>query len=374
MKRLIAALAISAAINGVAVQAQDFPLPAETRWAVMIDASDASALNEKTDAARAKFCEELCAAGVPKDHIFTYATNAKDEAERPTRKNIETILEELRDVSGVVGLDDGDETRYWRGDGDDAAPCEVQFYITAKGVSFNTAQGTRNFLLPCDVQPEEITGPDDERLLDVATIEEALATPEEGTPIDRVFLVINFLSTETATRGVGKASGLRDVVVKDVPTRSVYDEEETAANVFSYVRILTKNERLDDETVDSFYQTIAQWMSGYADLARNRDGWVGAVELAEYALDNGREKAVDFAFNGSATYSIAPSRREANVPRELFAQLEAALVAEENRALRESARKRKEQTGKKSVRPTTRDDFSGSGDATTRSGKGGVLR
>ena len=374
MKRFGWLVALGASLGGVgAVDAQDRPLPADNRWVVMIDASETKDFNDKTEAARVKFCEELCESGIPEDHIFTYTTNAKNADERPTREKIVEILDALRDVSGSVGLD-LEGSSYWRGDDVDA-PCEVQFYITARGVSFEK-QGvkTRNFLLACDVDPEEITGADDERLLDVAELERALTTPEEGAPIDRVFLAINFLSTETATRGSGKARGLRDASTRNAATPDDWEYDD--ARGFSYVRILTKNERLDDERVDSFYQTFAQGMSGYADLTNDRDGLVGAVELATYAMENGRLEDVDFTYDGSASYSVAYSRREATVPPGLFSELEKVFTLPENKALRESARKRREGTSASAKRGG---GSTASGkvndDAATRSGKkGGVLR
>ena len=47
LKRLLATVALGAAcIGGAAARAQDSPLPEETRWAILIDASDAATVKE----------------------------------------------------------------------------------------------------------------------------------------------------------------------------------------------------------------------------------------------------------------------------------------------------------------------------------------
>ena len=136
MKRLLATVALGAAcIGGAAARAQDSPLPEETRWAILIDASDAATVKEEspktgaaqTSAARADFCKRLSENGIPEDHIFVYSTDATDEARKPTRANILAVLDALRNVDEWVELDQGDaaQTRRWRGD-DIEAPCEVQ--------------------------------------------------------------------------------------------------------------------------------------------------------------------------------------------------------------------------------------------------------
>lgn len=376
MKRLLTAVALGAACIGVgAARAQDSPLPAENRWAILIDASDEAA-NAKTAAARAEFCESLSKSGVPSSHIFVYSTDATDAARRPTQANVLAILDALRDVDGKVRLDpEGAETRRWRGS-DSAAPCEVQLYVIAGGVSVEDGGQTRNFIAPCDAPSTEISGADDERLIDVATIESALTKPKEDCyPIDRVFLSINFWSTE-ATRGADSASNLADVDLTSVGSRSSDDEEEdNTAKGFSYVRVLTSDARFDDATVDSFYKTMTNGLEGYADEARNGDGWVGALELAEYVRDNARDGSVELFFNGSASYSLAVAERRVEpIPAEIFAEIEAALTNPKNRALQESARNRKNRAR---VQASKANGGAANGQsAGTRGGseKGGVLR
>ena len=374
MKRLLTAVALGAACVGVgAARAQDSPLPSENRWAILIDASDAAS-NAQTATARAEFCESLSQSGVPSSHIFVYSTDATDEARRPTRANVLTVLDALRDVDGRVRLDPEDaETRRWRGSDLDA-PCEVQLYVIAAGVSSEDDGQTRNFIAPCDAPLTEISGTDDERLIDVATIEDALTKPA-GYPIDRVFLSINFWSTE-ATRGADSASNLADVDLKSVGSRSADDEEENAtAKGFSYVRVLTSDARFDDATVDSFYKTLTTGLEGYADVARNGDGWVGALELAEYVRDNARDGTVELFFNGSASYSLAVAERRVEpIPAEVFAEIEAVMTNPKNRALQESARNRKNRARVQA--PKANDGASSGRTAGTRGGseKGGVLR
>ena len=377
MKRLLTAVALGAACVGVgAARAQDSPLPSEDRWAILIDATDEAA-NAKTVAARAKFCESLSKSGVPESHIFVYSTDATDEARRPTRANVLAILDALRDVDGKVELDPEDaETRRWRGS-DSVAPCEVQLYVIAGGVSGEGDGRTRNFIAPCDAPLTEISGTDDERLIDVATIENALTKPKEDCyPIDRVFLSINFWSTE-ATRGDGSASNLADVDLKNVGSRSAEDEDEkTAAKGFSYVRVLTSDARFDDATVDSFYKTMTNGLEGYADVARNGDGWVGALELAEYVRDNARDGSVELFFNGSASYSLAVAERRVEpVPSEIFAEIEAQMTNAENRALQQSARNRKNRVRVQAPKSNVGGASNGQNDGTRGvSTQGGVLR
>ena len=344
MRRLLTAVALGAACIGVgATRAQDAPLPPENRWAILIDASDASA-NEKTAAARAEFCEGLSKSGIPTDHIFVYSTDATDEARRPTRANILAVLDALRNVDGTVQLDpEGAERRRWRGS-DEEAPCEAQLYVIAGGVSVEVDGQTRNFVAPCDAPIAEITGADDERLINVVEIESALTKPE-GFPIERVFLSINFWSTEkTRDAGsAGSASNLADVDLKSVGSRSARDEEESeTAKGYSYVCVLTNNARFDDANVDSFYKTLTTGLEGYADFARNGDGQVGALELAEYVRDVARAGSVELFVNGSAPYSLAVAERKIEpVPAELFEEIEKIMTNPKNRALQESARNRK---------------------------------
>lgn len=380
MKRIFWAVALCAVWNGGATQAQNEPLLAENRWVVAIDATDASELNEKTEEARAEFYEELYASGIPEDHVFTFATNATDEARRPTRENIEAVLDALRDVSGRVRLDPaGAEPRRWRGD-DENAPCEAMIFITAAGVAVEENGRTRNFIVPCDASLSKIAGAEDERLIDVAAIEEALTNPEDGSrPIDRVFLAINFRSS-AATRNADVASKWRGVELKKVGARGVRNEESASWQGFSFVRVLTKNERLDDFSVDAFYQTTTQGLRGYADVAGNGDGWVGALELAEYVRDNGRVGAVDLVFNGSAPYSVARARRQTKIPATIFEELEQTFTLPENQALKESARKRKTRAAERTPNVGVATDgdenaATGSRGTETRDGKeGGVLR
>ena len=385
MKRLLATVALGAAcIGGAAARAQDSPLPEETRWAILIDASDAATVKEEspkteaaqTSAARADFCKRLSENGIPEDHIFVYSTDANDEARKPTRANILAVLDALRNVDEWVELDQGDaaQTRRWRGD-DIEAPCEVQLYVIGGGVALEDGGRTRNFIAPCDASLANVAGAESERLIDVAEIENALLNPE-GFPIERVFLSINFWTTEEATRGAGSGSNLSDVDLKSVGTRGSSDEDEDAekAKGFSYVRVLTSSARFDDATADSFYKTLTDGMSGYADVARNGDGWVGALELAEYVRDNVRDASVELSFNGSTTYSIAESKRRIEpVDPELFAEIEKAMTNEANKALRESARKRKEKARKAQAEAV---DAPRSSDDGTRglSKEGGVLR
>lgn len=374
MKRLLTAVALGAACIGVgAARAQDSPLPSENRWAILIDASDAAS-SAQTATARAEFCESLSKSGVPSSHIFVYSTDATDEARRPTRANVLAVLDALRDVDDRVELDpEGAETRRWRGSDPDA-PCEVQLYVVAGGVASEDDGKTRNFIAPCDAPLTEISGADDERLIDVATIENALTKPE-GYPIDRVFLSINFWSTE-ATRGAGSASNLADVDLTSVGSRSASDEDENAkAKGFSYVRVLTSDARFDDATVDSFYKTTASGLEGYADVASNGDGWVGALELAEYVRDNARDGTVELFYDGSASYSLAVAERRVEpIPAEIFAEIEAAMTNPKNRALQESARNRKNRARVQA--PKANGGASSEQNAGTRGGseKGGVLR
>lgn len=377
MKRILTAVALGAACIGVgAARAQDSPLPPETRWAILIDAADAKTLNdagttlERSAAAREKFCQKLTQSGVPADHIFVYSVDAADEARRPTQENILAVLDALRYVDNFVQLDQDDsESRRWRGD-DVEAPCEVQLYVIAGGVSSEENGRTRNFVAPCDAPLAEISGADDERLIDVAEIEKALTQPE-GYPIERVFLSINFWSTEEK-RGGGSASNLNDVDLKTVGVRSSSDDGEIAvAKGFSYVRLLTRNARFDETNVDSFYSAFANGIEGYADVARNGDGWVDALELAEYVRDNAREGTVELFYNGSASYSLAVAERQnAEIPREIFAEIEKELTAPKNAALRESAKKRKNRAP---VRKTKLKEESAN-DAGTRGAKRGVMR
>ncbi len=383
MKRLLTAVALGAACIGVgAARAQDSPLPAENRWAILIDASDAATVKEEspkteaaqTSAARADFCKRLSENGIPEDHIFVYSTDATDEARKPTRANVLAVLDALRNVDEWVGLDQGDaaQTRRWRGD-DLEAPCEVQLYVIGGGVAVKDGGQTRNFVAPCDASLADVAGAESERLIDVEEIENALLNPE-GFQIERVFLTINFWTTEEATRGAGSASNLSDVDLKSVGTRGSDDEDEDAekAKGFSYVRVLTSSARFDDATADSFYKTLTDGMSGYADVASNGDGWVGAIELAEYVRDN--VGGASIFYNGSTTYSIAESKRRIEpVDPELFAEIEKVMTNEANKALRESARKRKEKARKAQAEAA---DAPRSSDDGTRgvSKEGGLLR
>lgn len=364
---LAAALALGTTIEasraeteGGVGDAEKRPVVAANRWAIVLDASRPSASAEsqaQVDAAREKFRADLEASGILPDHIFVYTSTADDAARRPTRATISNVLNALRDVDGVCELYPGgpDEDKpYWREVVDEesgAAPCEIQLYLTAPG--FAASDGERDWLVPCDAPLEKLgDAASADRLLSVDEVEDALTRPldEDAEPFQRTFLAVNFLTVETTTRGVGAivASDASDATLAEVDlARSVgrgFDDEETgSAARFQHVRVSTKNERWDARTVDSFYATMSEGLTGCADLAGNRDGWVGAGELAEYVQANGRDNAVAVAQNGNAVYSLCPSRREWSVPAALYSDVERIFTRPEYKKLRDSAKARREQ-------------------------------
>ena len=85
---------------------------------------------------------------------------------------------------------------------------------------------------------------------------------------------------------------------------------------------------------------MSDGLSGCADLAGDRNGWVEAGELAEYVRANGRESSVAIAQNGNAVYSLCPSRREWSVPTELYREIERTFTRPEFQDLRDSASRR----------------------------------
>lgn len=353
--------------NGVAARAEDGgaekrPVVAENRWAIVLDASRPSASAEtqaQIDAAREKFRADLEGSGIAPDHIFVYTSTAEDETRRPTRATILNVLNALRDVDGVCELYSAgpDEDKpYWREivdeESDAAAPCEIQLYLTAPG--FASSDGERDWLVPCDAPLDELDPLDvatnAERLLSVDEVEDALTSPldEEATPFQRTFLAINFLTLERSTRGSGAAvAPSTEVDLERSVGRGFDDEDAGPATRFQHVRVSTKNERWDARTVDSFYSTMSEGLTGCADLAGNRDGWVGAAELAEYVRANGRDDAVAIAQNGNAVYSLCPSRREWSVPTALYSDIEQIFTRPEFKKLRDSAKTRREEVDAK---------------------------
>jgi len=359
-----AALGTALGTGGVASRAEDGaadvgkrPVVAENRWAIVLDASRPSASTEaqaRIDAAREKFRADLEASGILPDHIFVYTSTSEDETRRPTRATILNVLNALRDVDGVCELyptGPDDDKPYWRevvdeeSEGADAAPCEVQLYLTAPG--FAAPDGERDWLVPCDAALENLDAEANaDRLLSVAEIEDALSRPldEDATPIQRTFLAVNFLTIEAATRGSGGSGSIpSEVDLERSIGRGFGDSDSTPSTRFQHVRVSTKNERWDATTVDSFYATMSEGLTGCADLAGDRDGWVEAGELAEYVRANGRDDAVAIAQNGNAVYALCPSRREWSVPAALYSDIERIFTRPEYKKLRDSAKARREQ-------------------------------
>lgn len=328
------------------------PIVASARWALVFDASRPAASSEaqaRIDEAREKFRADLEASGILPDHIFVFTSTAEDESRRPTRETILNALATLRDVDGVCELypeRPGEDKPFWRGDANDDgnAPCEAQIYLTAPGVA--ATDGGSDWFAPCDAPLDDVDEATlAERWLRVDAIEDALTRPddERATPIQRTFLAINFLTVGTATRGGGaNGAASNEVDLERSVARGVDDVGGNAASTVRYchVRVSTKNERWEARTVDSFYRTTSEGLSGCADLAGDRNGWVGAGELAEYVRANGREGAVAVAQNGNATYSLCPSRREWSVPTELYQAIERTFTRPEYQKLRDSAKKR----------------------------------
>ena len=360
-----AALGTALGTGGVASRAEDGaadvgkrPVVAENRWAIVLDASRPSASTEaqaRIDAAREKFRADLEASGILPDHIFVYTSTSEDETRRPTRATILNVLNALRDVDGVCELyptGPDDDKPYWRevvdeeSEGADAAPCEVQLYLTAPG--FAAPDGERDWLVPCDASLENLDAEASaERLLSVAEIEDALSRPldEDATPIQRTFLAVNFLTIEAATRGSGGSGSIpSEVDLERSIGRGFGDSDSTPSTRFQHVRVSTKNERWDATTVDSFYATMSEGLTGCADLAGDRDGWVDAGELAEYVRANGRDGAVAIAQNGNAVYALCPARREWSVPPSLYSDIERIFTRPEYKKLRDSAKARRERS------------------------------
>lgn len=335
--------------------AEKRPVVAENRWAIVLDASRPSASADaqaQVDAAREKFRADLEASGILPDHIFVYTSTAEDESRRPTRETISNVLNALRDVEGVCELyaaNPDEDKPYWRESDaeeiDGAALCEVQLYLTAPG--FSAPDGERDWLVPCDASLEKLADAANAgRLLSVDEVEDALTCPldENATPFQRTFLAINFLTVEATTRGVDGASDerLTEVDLERSIGRGAGGEGTNPATRYYHVRAATKNERWDARTVDSFYATMSEGLTGCADLSGNRDGWIGADELAEYVRANGRDKAVAIAINGNAVYSLCPSRREWSVPAALYSDIERIFTRPEYTKLRDSAKTRRE--------------------------------
>ena len=327
------------------------PIVATNRWAIVFDASRPAASSEaqaRIDAAREKFCDDLEASGILPERIFVFTSTAKDEARRPTRAAILSALETLRDVDGVCELcpERPDEDKpFWRGDENDDgnAPCEAQIYLTAPGVA--ATDGGSDWFAPCDAPLENVDeATRTETWLRVADIEDALTRPldETATPIQRTFLAINFLTVAAPTRGAGaNGNPASEVDLERSVARSVGDGNDATNVRYRHARVSTKNERWDARTVDSFYRTMSEGLSGCADLAGDRNGWVEVGELVEYVRANGRDGEVAIAFNGNAVYSLCPSRREWSVPTDLYRQIEQTFTLPEFKKLRDSASKRK---------------------------------
>lgn len=331
------------------------PIVAENRWAIVFDASRPAASSEaqaRIDAAREKFRADLEASGILPDRIFFFTSTAEDESRRPTREAILDALATLRDVDGVCELypeRPGEDKPFWRGDANDDgnAPFEAQIYLTAPGVA--ATDGGSDWFAPCDAPLQNVDeATRAERWLRVAEIEDALARPddERATPIQRTFLALNFLTVEAATRGGGaNGAASNEVDLERSVARGVGDGNAASTVRYCHVRVSTKNERWEARTVDSFYRTMSEGLSGCADLAGDRNGWVGAGELAEYVRANGREGAVAVAQNGNVAYSLCPSRREWSVPTELYRRIEQTFTRPEYQKLRDFASKRSRQAG-----------------------------
>ncbi len=344
-KTVVGAGAFAAAFGVAAVRAEDgekTPVAAANRWVVALDASEPSASSEenaRTEAAREKFCADLRASGILADHILVYSATADDAARRPTRETFAAILDALRDVDGFCELypeRPGEDKPYWR---EDDAPCEIQFYITARG--FSDPSGGPDRLVPYGESLDDVADSPNERFISVDEIEDALTKPadDEAAPFERTFLAINFLSPGAATRGAAGSASAKAVDLKRSNARGVGGEGSAAG--FRHVRVLTKNERLDSQAVDSFYSTTSEGLAGAADACGNNDGWVSADELAEYVRANGRENAVEIAQNGNAVYSLCRSARRWKPEPEIFDAIERIFVKPEYKAISDSAKARR---------------------------------
>ncbi len=325
------------------------PIVATNRWVVVFDASrpaESVEAQARIDAAREKFRADLEASGILPDRIFFFTSTAEDESRRPTREAILSALETLRDVDGVCELypERPDEDKpFWRGDENDDgnAPCEAQIYLTAPAVAAN--DGGSDWFAPCDAPLENV---DEtvlaERWLRVAEIEDALTRPEDErkTPIQRTFLAINFLTLKAATRDGASDNPASEVDLERSVARNVDDGNAESTERYRHARASTKNERWDARTVDSFYSTMSEGLSGCADLTGDRNGWVEVGELLEYVRANGREGEVAIALNGNAVYTLCPSRRESSVPAELYRKIEQTFTRPEYKKLRDSAKTR----------------------------------
>lgn len=282
------------------------------RWAFIIDASTVNTESY------ASFKSELLAAGFPTDHIFVFSSSAKDQTLRSSRENIAKILDGIKNPErNLIPQMAGTEKRRLRTKN---GPCEVQLYVTAGGVA-NKDQ-TRNMIVPSGIKVDEITRTDDNRLISLNEIEDALTSPgEDQLPIERTLLVVNFLSVHTVTRSVqGKAvdNPFEGINISKVPVRSAQNTKEEDSGKFLHVRILTKNGQITDQTAESFYQTLEKGIHGFADISGNQDNIVQADELVNYIKSNMRSDSVEEARNGNDPFPISKTKLKAEIPDGLF--------------------------------------------------------
>lgn len=338
---LLFILACAALCAAGRISAADEPfVSAANRWAVIIDTiTDDAADKDAYQTLR----DELNDSGILPDHILAYSSLNDDPAKRPTKENLTALLDGIRnpDRNRLPGAD-GQMCRVRTVEG----PCELQFYVMAGGVF--DPENAHELLVPAGIPTEQIEKSNEKSLLPLQDIENALISPEEDqSPMERTFLVVNFISLHSVTRGNAADSPLREIDLARVPVRGSGDDTENDKR-FLHLRVLTKNEQIDDPTVSSFYQTLRAGLHGYADLSGNQDGLVQAEELARYIETNGRPGSVEMARNGNDPYPLARSRQEATIPEGLFAEIGRTFTMDKYSNERKSAQEREKSIKSKS--------------------------
>ena len=276
------------------------------RWVIIIDAvKPADGLESETAGSFEQFRKELQEAGIPENHILFYSVSDTESESQPTRGNLLRLFESIRNLVIPVGSGKTSSIRAEEG------ICEVQCYITIGGVS--DADGTKNMLVPSDVDTGQLKSVDDERLISLTDLEDAMIHPADKTqtPIERTLLVVNFISLTAVTRGSASDFQLREIRSNKVPEVRVEDR-------FQHLRILVENEQITDQTATGFYQMLQKGLRGFADISGDRDGVVQARELILYL--NACQKG-NTAFNGNDPFPIGKARQSEIIPDGLFKKI-----------------------------------------------------
>lgn len=324
----------------------------ENRWVIIIDTLKYTKSEEiRNRDAYGDLYQVLLRADFKPDNIITYSESAPVTPNfRPTSENIRKLLQSIQSPEYSELITRGEDARI-RSVNEKA---ELHLYIIAQGVT-NKA-GDRFMIVPSDIDPESIESTEDEGLISIDEIQDALLnTTDDQRLIERTFLIINCISVHSYLRGQGTNSSVDNISVNQLKQHlgkqiSRGNNNSNAAETYAFWRILVQNQNVADKSPDNFYQTLQKGLAGYADIAGKRDGVVSASELADYMRKLGKTSQIDIIHNGNDPFPLGKTEIKPNIPNGLFKKLGDLYTHDKMKGQRQSAYEREQRIKKGEIK------------------------